>query len=101
MVVFEQLYQIGRDAGFEPVVVELFVLKGVEQAERVVDAFRVFYKVVAVVTRLQFLVCLLVCYFLCGCQFVDFFFEVVVDFDLSEFRDSCKQGELDAAVYGF
>ena len=127
MVVFEQFHQIGGGAGLEPIVAELFFLECVEQTERIVDAFTIVGKVIAVITGLQLIAGFLVRHFLCCGQFMNFFFkgfvhlffgyatevkktsvhgdvvqivQVAEHADLSELGNPGEQGELDAAVHG-
>ena len=101
-------------------------LKVVEQAERIVDSFRVLHEVITVVTFLQFRASFRIGHALRRGQFVDFLLKVVMNLlfrysaqadvgfahcnvvqvvqvaehaDLAELGDTRQQGELDAAVH--
>ena len=126
MTALQQLYQVGRSPRLEPVAAELIIFKSIEQAERIVDAFGIFGKMVAIVTFLQFGTCFFVSHLTGSSQFVKFFFKIVVYLlfghptnadvgfvhgDIVEIvqvaeyayftklRNSGKEGELDAPVH--
>ena len=80
MALFQQYDQIGRCAGLEPIIAKLIIFKCIEQAKRVVDAYRIFHKMITVVIHLEFNTNILVGHVLEFCQLMDLFFQIIVYF---------------------
>lgn len=126
MMLFQQLHQVGRRAGLEPVAAEFLLGKGVEQAEGVVNPDGVFRKVIAVIAFFQLLAGFLRGDMLCAGDLVDLIFEIAVQLlirdaadvyvavvhrdvvqvvkvaehaDFAELGDTRQQGEADVLVH--
>ena len=123
----EQLDEVGRRACLKPVAAELFLRKGIQQAERIVHAYGIFREMVTVVIGFQFRTGLFIGQARSRGQGVNVFFKICMHFlladaadfhiavvhgnvhqvvqiaehaDLSELGHSRQQGEADAAVHG-
>ena len=128
MIASQQLHKVSRRSGFKPIVAEFHLKECIQQTEGIVDAVRVFCKVITVIARFQFIAHFLIRHFLRGCQLVQVFFkikmyllfsnstdgnkrlvhgdviqivQVTEHTDFTELGHSRQQGKLDAAVHGF
>ena len=128
MIAFQQFHKVSGRSGLKPIVTEFHLKECIQQTERIIDAVRVFCKVVTVIAGLQFIAYFLIRHFLRGCQFVQVFFKIkmyllfgdstdgnerLVHGDViqivqvtehtyfAELGHSRQQGKLDAAVHGF
>ncbi len=71
-----------RSARLEPVVAELQLVKGIQQAERVIDANTAIAEMVAVIHQAQLLAHSLISDTLTLCKTVQGLFKILVDFRL-------------------
>ena len=128
MIAFQQFHKVSGRSGLKPIVTEFHLKECIQQTERIVDAVRVFCKVITVIARFQFIAHFLIRHFLRGCQFVQIFFKIKVYLLFGDSTDgnerlvhgdiiqivqvtehayfaklghSRQQGKLDAAVHGF
>ena len=80
MMSFQKFHQISRRACFKPIITEFIILKRIKQAERIVNTNCIFHKMVAIIALFQLSTSLFVGHFLGHCQFMQFCFQIRMNF---------------------
>ena len=72
----QQFYQIGRSTRFKPIISKFHFIERIQQAERIVNADRIFHKMIPVIAFLQFTAHLFITHPLPVGKFVQFLLQI-------------------------